>query len=151
VAIIVIAFLVWRGFVNTKGNHLAPVGKIGKVRTLKLDDKETLVVLDFNVTNDSDRPMVVRTVEANIDGADGSSVNGGMVAAADLANVFRNYPELERFNSPLKARDVVAPHQTLDRMVGIRFDVASEVVENRKRVVLRIEDVTGPVAELTAK
>jgi hypothetical protein len=34
-------------------------------------------------------------------------------------------------------------------MVGIRFDSPFDKVESRKRVVLRVEDVTGPIAELT--
>ena len=40
-------------------------------------------------------------------------------------------------------------HQTLDRMVGVRFDAPYEKVETRKKVTLRVEDVTGPVLELT--
>src|SRR6266567_1350190 len=87
-ALVVIALLVWRGFVVTKGNHLDPVGKIGKVRAQKVDDNEVVVVLDFSLKNDSDIAMVVHSVESNIDAADGSVINGNMIAAADLANVF---------------------------------------------------------------
>src|ERR1700683_2863688 len=92
VTVVIIALLVWFGFVRTKGNHLDPVGKIGKVRAQKVDDNEVVVVLDFKLRNDSDIAMVVHSVEADIDAADGSVVNGKMVAVADLSNVFRNYP-----------------------------------------------------------
>jgi hypothetical protein len=34
-------------------------------------------------------------------------------------------------------------------MIGVRFDTPFEKVESRKRVVLRLEDITGPVLELT--
>jgi hypothetical protein len=151
-ALVVIALLVWRGFVVTKGNHLDPVGKIGKVRAQKVDDNEVVVVLDFSLKNDSDIAMVVHSVESNIDAADGSVINGNMIAAADLANVFRNYPQLgEQYNPPLKARDQLKAHDSIDRMVGLRFDVPEEAVLNRKDIVLHIEDITGPVAELKAK
>jgi len=152
VTLVVIAFLVWRGFVATKGNHLEPTGKIGKVRAQKVDDNEVVMVLDFNLKNDSDQAMVVRSVDVTLDAADGSTVNGNMLAAADLGNVFRNFPGLgEQFNSVLKARDGIKAHESVDRMIGVRFDVPEEVVTQRKDVVLRIEDITGPVAELKAK
>ena len=151
-AIVVIALLVWRGFVSTKGNHLDPVGKIGKVRAQKVDDNEVVVVLDFYLRNDSDVAMVVRSIEGSIDAADGSVINGNMVSVADLANVFRNYPNLgERYNPPLKARDQLKAHDSIDRMVALRFDVPEEAVLNRKDIALHIEDITGPVAELKAK
>jgi hypothetical protein len=152
IALIVIAFLVWRGFVETKGNHLAPDGKIGKVRVQKVDENESVMVLDFNLRNASDRPMIVRSVEVILDEADGSTATGSPVAAADLANVFRNYPGLgEQYNAPLKARDKVPPRDSLDRMVGVRFDLPDAAIEKRKGVTLKIEDITGPVAELRTK
>lgn len=152
VAIAVIAIVVWQGFVSTKGNHLDPKGKIGKVRAQKVDDNETIVILDFNVKNDADIAMVVRNVEARLDAADGTPVNGSMIAGADLANFFRNYPETgEQYNPPLKARESIAGHSSIDRMVGIRFDVPDETVQKRRDVVLRVEDITGPVLELKAK
>ena len=152
VAIFIIGMLVWQGFISTKGNHLEPTGKIGKVRVLKVDDNEVIAVLDFQVKNDADVEMVVRNVESSLDLADGSEVKGGLIASVDLANVFRNYPELgETYNPPLKARESIKGHESVDRMVGIRFDVPEETALKRKDVVLRIEDVTGPVLELKAK
>jgi hypothetical protein len=149
-AVVVIAALIWVGFANTKGNHLAPTGSIGKVRTIKASDDVTFMVIDFKVKNDSDRDMIVRSVETVIDTADGGMVTGGGVAGADVKSAFRNYPLLgDQYNPVLKERDTVPAHQELDRMVGVRFDVPSDKVESRKRVVLRLEDVTGPVLELT--
>ena len=152
VALAVIALLVWQGFISTKGNHLAPTGKIGKVRAQKVDDNEMIVVVDFNMRNDADIAMVVRNVESSIDLADGSSVDGSIIAGSDLANFFRNYPDIgDQYNPPLKARDSLPGHQAVDRMVGIRFDVPEEAMQKRKDIVLKIEDITGPVLELKAK
>ena len=65
-AVAVIAVLVGIGFYNTKGNHLAPTGAIGKLRTVKVTDDVTLLIVDFNVRNDSDRDMIVRTVDGTV-------------------------------------------------------------------------------------
>lgn len=147
--VLVIAALVWMGFRNTAGNHLVPTGSIGKVRTIKASDDVTFMVIDFKVKNDSDRDMIVRSVESAIDTADGGTVMGGGVAVADVKSAFRNYPLLgDQYNPVLKERDTIPAHQELDRMVGIRFDTPFEKVESRKRLLLRLEDVTGPVLEL---
>jgi hypothetical protein len=84
-----------------------------------------------------------------IDAADGETLMGTPVAAADVKSAFESYPQLgEQYNPVLKERDVIPPHQMLDRMVGFRIDAAVAKVENRKRVTLHVEDVTGPVLEL---
>jgi hypothetical protein len=111
-----------------------------------------IAIFDFNVKNDADVAMVVRSVDATLDAADGSTVNGSLIAGVDLANFFRNYPAVgEQYNPPLRARETIAGHDGVDRMVGIRFDVPENVFLKRKGVTLRIEDITGPILELKAK
>ncbi len=150
VAVLVIAGLVWYGFASTKGNHLAPTGSIAKVRTVKAGDDASFMVIDFDIMNDSDRPMVVRSIETTIEMPDGATATGNGVAATDMQMAFKNYPLLgEQFNPVLKERDVIPPHQQVGRMVGVSFDVPYDKVEARKRLTLSIEDVTGPVLEMT--
>jgi hypothetical protein len=147
---VILAIVIWMAFARTSGNHLVPTGSIGKVRTAKVADDVTFMVIDFNLKNDSDRDMVVRSVEAGIDKSDGSQVMGSVIAAADTLDALHTYTALgEQYNPPIKERDIVAAHQSVDRMVGIRLDVPWDQVDARKRVTLRVEDVTGPVAELT--
>lgn len=149
-AVLVIAVLIWYGFASTKGNHLAPVGKIAKVRTVKAGDDATFMVVDFDIMNDSDRAMVVHSIETTIQMPDGATATGEDVAASDMPMAFKNYPLLgEQFNPVLKERDVIPPHQQVGRMVGVSFDVPYDKVEARKQVTLRIEDATGPVLEMT--
>ena len=148
-AILVIVILLWVGFARTRGNHLVPTGNIGKVRVQALDDNMAMVVLDFNLNDDSDRPMIVRDIEASIELPNGQTVTGTPFAAADVQNVFRNYPLLgDQYNPPLKARDEVPPHGRIDRMVGISVKAPPAEVEKWKHITLRVEDVTGPVAEI---
>lgn len=144
-AAIIIAFLVYTGFSATKGNHLAPTGKIGKVRIQKVDENVSFVVIDFTARNDSDRNMIVRTITVNFDDNEGSAA-----ASRDVEAAFQAYPELgEKFNPILRERDTVAAHQSVDRMVVFRFDLPFTKLENRTKLTLKIEDVTGPVLELT--
>jgi hypothetical protein len=148
-ALVVIVILVWTGFATTKGNHLAPSGTIGKVRVQSVTDDVTFMIIDFNMKNDSDRDMIVHSISGTVQTPEGD-VDGSGVAASDLVSAFRLYPLLgDQYNPVLKERDVLPAHQTLDRMVGIRFDLPLAKVESRKRFILKIQDVTGPVLELS--
>jgi hypothetical protein len=149
VAIAVIGGLIWLGFANTKGNHLAPTGSIGKVRTIQAGDDVTFMVIDFKLKNDSDRDMIVHSIEASVDIA-GGPIMGSAVADSDIKSAFQSYPLLgDQYNPVLKERDKVPAHQEVDRMVGIRFDVPAQKIDARKKVVLVLDDVTGTAVELT--
>jgi len=152
ITIVVIAIVIWRIADATKGNHLAPITKVGKVRIQKVDENESIVILDFSVDNDSDRKLVVRTVDAQLDSADGSSTDGSVIAARDLANIFKNYPQMgEQYNPPFKAWDEVKPHERIDRMIGVRFDMPDEELAKRKDIDLRLEDISGIVVNVKTK
>jgi len=152
ITIVVIAIVIWRIADATKGNHLAPITKVGKVRIQKVDENESIVILDFSVDNDSDRKLVVRTVDAQLDSADGSSTDGSVIAARDLANIFKNYPQMgEQYNPPFKAWDEVKPRERIDRMIGVRFDVPDEKLAKRRDIDLRLEDLSGIVVDVQTK
>jgi hypothetical protein len=113
---------------------------------------QSLAVLDFTLTNDTNQQIVVRSLQPSFDAKDGSSVDGSMIAARDIDNIFRNYPDLgEQYNPPLKAQDILPPNGTIDRMVVVRFDVPQQAFSSRKDVVLRVDSNGGIVAELKGK
>lgn len=152
IGLIIVAGVAWSFFASTKGNHLVPEGKILQVRHVNVEKDEAVMIVDFRVTNPSDRDMVVRGVELDVINAQGETVKGSIVAASSLDNVFATYPELtSRTHPPMKERDVIQPHQSVERMIGARIDAPGGTVENRKDINLRVEDITGPVLELKTK
>ena len=149
-AVVVIAALIWLGFAKTEGNHLVPTGSIGKVRTAKVSDEGTFMVIDFRVKNDSDVDMVVHSIETTVEFPDDSIAPGSAARSADIPKVFKNFALLgEQYNPVLRDRDIIPAHQQVDRMIGVSIDLAFDRVEKRKDVKVRIEDVTGPALEMT--
>jgi hypothetical protein len=152
VAVLVIIGFVWAGFVKTKGNHLAPTGWISNVRVQSLQPEETLMVIDFGLINDADVQMVCSTIDPWIVTRDGRELHGSLFASDDMAKTFSFYPALgPMLYPPLPLRGTIDGHKTVKLMVGVEFDVPAAVVENRKSTTLRIEDITGPSVELTAR
>ncbi|MDE3198402.1 MAG: hypothetical protein KGN84_18785 [Acidobacteriota bacterium] len=145
------AIIFWRTSDRFARHRLAE-GKIGKVRVLQADTNEALAILDFSVKNLTDRPIVVRSLLPLAEMADGSTIDGRIVSARDLDNIFRNNPELgQRFNDPLIAQDTLPANAEIDRMAGVSFDVPESVMKQRKDILLRIDTNIGVIAELRSK
>ncbi|HVY92414.1 MAG TPA: hypothetical protein VHA14_06695 [Bryobacteraceae bacterium] len=150
-AVLVIIGLVWGGFIFTKGNHLAPDGFISNVRAQQLSPDMVMIVIDFGIVNDSDVQMVVRRIDPFITTADGKEIHGVPYSASDMEKVPKFYPALGPMIHPdLRLRGTIDPHKTSNFMIGAGFDATPEVVQNRKKLTLEIEDVTGPVLDLTS-
>ena len=152
VAALLIAVYIWALYVNTKVNHLAAAGWISNVRVQSLQPEETLMVIDFGLVNDSDTQIVAAAIDPWIVTRDGQELHGSLFASGDMAKTFAFYPALgPMLYPPLPLRGAIDAHKTAKLMVGVEFDVPANVVETRKSTTLRIEDVSGPSVELTAR
>lgn len=139
-------------FLSTKSAHLDLDGKILKVRVLALSPEASLVIVDFRVTNPSGVPFVVRTADLRLDHYSGEPVEGRTISKPDTENVFK-YEKLlgPKYNDVLSIEDKIAPHQTMDRMVGARFELPESGIDARKDIRLHIEDLDGTAVDLIEK
>ena len=138
--------------VGTKGNHLELTGAILHTRVLALNPKASIVIVDFRVKNPTDVPFVARSVSILLDTGTGEALEGQGVSKVDVDNLFK-YEKLlgPKFNEVLSIRDKIAPHQSLDRMAGARFELSDSAVDARKSIRVRMEDLDGTVAEISEK
>jgi hypothetical protein len=151
IGLLVIGAAVWTVFYKQQGAHIDPKGSILKVRTLKLADNSSAAVIEVRLTNDSDYPLIARTIEASAVTGKGD-VPSNIVAEMDVKELFKYYPALgEQYNPVLKAREKVPPHGSIDREVCAQFTIPVEELDQRKDLIVRVEDVTGPVAEMHEK
>jgi hypothetical protein len=135
-----------------RGAHIELKGAVLKVRTLAMDEKSSVAVVDFRFANPSNYPFVVRSVDVSVTGADGQNYDSMAVSEVDAKRLFQYYPILgQKFNDTLLPRDKIPAHQSQDRMIVARFEVPVSQLETRKNLQIRIEDVDGPVSELSEK
>jgi hypothetical protein len=147
----VVGGLIFTMLTATQGAHLRLEGKILKVRVLALPGRAaSIVVVDFRVTNPSNVPFVVNSVTLHIEPATGDGADGTTISKSDIENIFR-YEKLlgPKYNDTLSLQDRIPPHKISDLMTGARFEVPEAVVNGRKSIRLRIEDVDGATAEIT--
>jgi hypothetical protein len=148
----VIAIAVCSVVYMQRGARVGLAGSFLKVRTAPLDEKSSVAVIDFRYRNPSDVRFVVREVTVTLEDANGNQSVGRTVSEMDAQRLFEGLPILgQKFNRTLITRDIVAAHAAEDRMVAVRFEVPEATLEARKRLILRIEDVDGPVTEISEK
>lgn len=133
-----------------RGAHIRLEGNIQKVRTAGMDDYSSVAVIDFRFANPADYPFWVRRVDVSIVDADGNRYDGVTVSEVDAKRLFEFYKPLgQKFNDSLLMNDKIAPRSTEDRMIAARFAVPERILAGRKGLTIRIEEVDGPVANLS--
>ena len=158
VGLAVIAVLVGGIFYMQRNDKIDLPGKILKVRTAVLDDGKgdrgedhpasSVAVVDFRLTNPSDVIFEVRTISAQMVGADGKVVDGQISSDSDAAATMQALPVLgEKFNKTLMVKERVGAHASVDRMAAVRFVVPLEQLDARKNLIVRIEEVDGKTFE----
>jgi len=131
-----------------RGARVGLAGRVLKVRTAPLDEKSSVAVLDFRLTNPSDVLFVVRSVTVLMDDPDGKQYEGQTASEVDARRLFEAVPLLDKkYNDTLVVREKIASHASADRMVAARFEAPESRLEARKRFVVRVEEVDGAVSE----
>jgi hypothetical protein len=142
VAVVAVAL----GFIltGTRGAHLALEWKLVKPRVASLDENSTAVVTDFRVANVSDVRFVVGDVTATLTLANGDTVDGQVIARADVPQVLQFNRFLgNQYNPVLTIRDQIRPRETFDRMVAVRFEVPLADAQKSRKMTLTLHEVDG--------
>jgi hypothetical protein len=135
-----------------RGARVGLTGSVLKVRTAPLDENSSVAVVDFRFANPADVFFVVRSVTVVVEDQNGNQIEGRTVSEMDAKRLFEGIPLLgQKFNDTLVMRDKVPAHSSEDRMVAARFEVPESKLESRKRLLVRVEDVDGPISELSEK
>jgi hypothetical protein len=144
VAILMAVILLWQ-----RSAQLEMSGSILKVRTLALDDRSAAAILDFRVANPSNYTVVVRRADVALVDQSGNTLEGAAISEIDARGLFQYFPALgQKYNDSLVVRSKIGPHQTLDRMLAVRFEVSEKQLRARQRLRIHVEDLNGPSVDL---
>lgn len=127
-----------------KGAHIELTGKILKVRTAPIDENSSVAAVDFRVTDPANYAFMVKSVTLTVVDASGKQIDGATVSEPDAVRIFDGIPLLgPKYNPSLIIGERILPHQTIDKMSSARFEVPDSVLESRKNLILRIDEVDG--------
>lgn len=152
IGIAVIAIVVGCVVYMQRGARVGLAGNVLKVRTAPLDETSSVAVIDFRYRNPAYVRFVVRDVTVVLEDATGNRSEGRTISEVDAQRMFEGLPILgQKFNKTLTTRDVIGANAAEDRMVAARFEFPEAKLESRKRFIIRIEDVDGPITEISEK
>ena len=135
-----------------RGAHMELSGSILKVRTLATDENSSVALIDFRITNVADYQWMVRSVAVSVIDGQGYLVEGSTISDSDAARLFDYYPLLgQKYNDSLTIRSRIQPRQTVDRMIGVRFEIPEAQVLSRKNLKIRVEEVDRGASEIEEK
>ncbi|MBI1899336.1 MAG: hypothetical protein HYZ57_15470 [Acidobacteria bacterium] len=136
----------------TRKYHIEVKGEVLKVRTYAVEPGETVAIVDFRIANPSVLELKIRDVQVFLDTRDGKTIDSAVFSERDAQRLFTYYPVLgQKYNPTLILRDKIAPGQTLDRMIAVKFSVPEQEVAKRKTVRVVIEEVEGPKSTIEEK
>ena len=148
IGLAVVALAVGGIFFLQRNDKIDLPGKILKVRTTELDNESSVAVIDFRVTNPSDVLFEVRTVTVDMEDSSGKHYTGQVSSDTDAASLMKALPVLgEKYNKTLMVKERIGAHGSQDRMVAARFVAPAAVLDARKRLTVRIEEVDGKTFE----
>jgi len=152
IGLAIIALAVGGIFLMQRGDRMQLPGKILKVRTAPLDADSSIAVIDFRITNPSDILFEVRTVTVEMEDNQGKSYLGQSVSEVDAKRLFEGLPVLgQKYNNTLLMRERLGSHGSADRMIAARFQAPVEMIDGRKRFLVRIEEVDGKSFEYSER
>jgi hypothetical protein len=152
IGIVCIAIAVAAVFYMQRGAHVDVKGSILKVRTAPADENSSFVAIDFRAANPADYPFMVRNVTVILEDNKGGETEGHTATAEESGRILQGIPLLgPKYNDALVERDKIPPHSTADRMVVAKFDVPEAQLQSRKQFVLKLEEMDGPVSQISEK
>jgi hypothetical protein len=135
-----------------RGARVGITGSVLKVRTAPLDENSSIAVIDFRFANPANVNFVVRSATVVLEEKDGKQYEGRTISEMDAKRLFEGIPLLgQKFNDTLVMNTKIPAHSSEDRMIAARFEAPEARLESRKRLLVRVEDVDGPISEISEK
>ena len=123
-------------------------GTITNVRTLAMDERASVAIVDFEGSNSSDILFVVDDRKIIVVDENGFPYEGSTIGAFDLKQLFKYFTALgEMTSEPLISSTKLAPGDKVKGVIAARFEISKDQVDARRELILRLTDVDGGISE----
>jgi hypothetical protein len=145
IGLVAVAVVVGGIMYMQRGAHMDLTGSM-TVRTIATDDNTALALANLHIANPSDYAFEVKGVTVTLETKAGDFPSV-IVARTDAQRLFDSMPEAGPFHPPLYTGAVIPAHSTSDYTVAAQYSAPERILKDRKRFVVRIEEINGKVAE----
>lgn len=139
--------LLWFALLISDRSTAQLEGEITQVRTLAMDEKSSVAIVDFEASNPSIVEMMIGDRTLSITNQRGVPYEGRTIGAVDIKGLFQYFPALgEMKNAALIKRVRVPAGEPVSGMVAARFEIPKHELDLRQDLTLRIADIDGSVS-----
>jgi hypothetical protein len=149
IGLVVVAAVVGAILFMQRGAHMDLTGAMS-VRTLSTGDYDALALVNLRITNPSDYSFVVRNVTVILE-TNAGEFPREIVSRSDTQHLFDTTPEAGPPRPTLYTNATILPHTTTDYTVAAQFSAPEKILQDRKRFVVRIEEIDGKTVEFAEK
>lgn len=149
IGLIVVAVAVGGILYMQRGAQMELTGPMS-VRVLPTDDDTALALVNLRITNPSDYGFTVHNVTVTLETKAGEFPRG-IVSRVDAQRFFDAMPDAGPFHPTLYTNAVIPAHSTADYTLASQFSAPERILKDRKRFVVRIDEINGKTAEFSER
>lgn len=132
-----------------RGAHLELTGTM-TVRVHGTDDNTALALINVHITNPADYGFEVNNVTVTLETKAGEFPTT-IISRVDAKRLADAMPELGPFHPTLYIKYVIPPHSTGDYTLLAQYSAPERILTDRKRFVVRIDEINGRTTTLSEK
>ena len=145
IGIVVVAVAVGVILFMQRGAHMELNGAMS-VAVHATDENTSLAVFTLNITNPADYGFEVSNITVTLETSKGEFPTT-TIGKADAERLAAAMPEFGPFHQTLYTKYEIPPHSTGTYTVLAQYSAPEKILNDRKRFVLRIQEINGKVAE----
>ncbi len=124
-------------------------GRITEVRTLGMDAKSSVAIVNFEATNTSNYDIAINYREIEVVDEAGNIRQGRILSVFDVEQLFKYYPALGGMkDEPLLDDRYIAPGELFRGLTAARFEIPKHKLDVRQELVFRTVDTKSRKTEI---
>lgn len=149
IGLLIIAIAVGVVVYMQRGAHMELTGPM-TVRIHPTDPNTALAIINLHVTNPSDYGFQVSNVTVTLQNKDGDFPTT-VISRSDYQKLAETMPEFGPFHPTLFYKYVIPAHSASDYTVIAQFSAPEQILNQRKRFTVQVQEVNGKIAEFSEK
>lgn len=124
-------------------------GRITEVRTLGMDDRSSVAIINFEASNASNYEISVTRREMAVVDENGTLLEGRILSVFDIQQLFQYFPALGGMkDEPLLDEQFLAPGERVRGLSAARFEIPKHELDVRQEIIFRTLDVKNRRTEI---
>src|SRR5262245_12183241 len=127
-------------------NRTKPSASMAITKVASVDqDGSTMAAVQVKLDNQIDKPLWIKNISAEIEGADGKKYNDNAAPSMDAAKYMQAFPPLQEAKADWLKEELKIPSRTSYNGVAVfSYPVAKKDFDSRKSLTLRIQMYDNP-------